>query len=62
MALIAVGRTVEAFLKKGISQMDAQKRWQEYEERRKMNVELVLRDLMTMNTRAHHRKAASVLK
>ena len=55
-------RSVEAFLKKGITQKDAHKRYIEYEERRKMNIELVLKDMMISNSRANNRKATSVLK
>ena len=54
-------RTVEAFLKKGITQHDAQERWAEYEERRKRNVETVLKDLMLANSRTNYRKTTSVL-
>ena len=36
-------------------------RWAEYEERRKRNVETVLKDLMTANSRANYRKTTSVL-
>ena len=36
-------------------------RWAEYEERRKRNVETVLKDLMTANSRTNYRKTTSVL-
>ena len=36
-------------------------RWMEYEERRKRNVETVLKDLMLANSRTNYRKATSVL-
>ena len=36
-------------------------RWMEYEERRKRNVETVLKDLMTANARTNYRKTTSVL-
>lgn len=55
-------RSVESFLKKGIAQKDAHRRFIEYEERRKMNVELVLKDMMITNSRSNNRKATSVLK
>ena len=36
-------------------------RWVEYEERRKRNVETVLKDLMLANSRTNYRKTTSVL-
>jgi hypothetical protein len=53
---------MEAFLKNGITQKDAKRRHSDYEEQRKINVELVLKDMMLANTRMNNRKATSVLK
>ena len=55
-------RSMEAFLKNGITQKDAKRRHSDYEEQRKINVELVLKDMMLANTRMNNRKATSVLK
>ena len=56
-------RSVEFYLKKGLlTQEDAQKRYISFEEQRKMDIELVLRELFSQNSRTMNRKATSVLQ
>ena len=63
MCLFALRRGIEMFLKKGVVQKDAAKRQAEYEDQRKLNVELVLKELtMNNNARSMPRKATSVLQ
>ena len=55
-------RSVDFFLKKGLTQEDSQKRYISFEEQRKMDIELVLRELFSQNSRTMNRKATSVLQ
>jgi len=55
-------RTTESFLKKGVTQVEAEKLALEYEERRKRSIELVLKEQISNNARLSTRKATSVLQ
>ena len=55
-------RSVESFLNKGITQADANKRARDWEDRRKRNIELILKESMQANARQSTRKANSVLQ
>jgi len=54
-------RSVEAFLSKGITAVDADRRYQEYEESRKRNIELILKESLSANARNSNRKAHSTM-
>ena len=60
--LICFRRAVDSFLKKGIGMQEAQKRQQVYEEHRKLNIDMLLREFASEKSRMLNRKANSVLK
>ena len=49
-------------MKKGINMQEAQKRQRVYEEHRKLNIDMLLREIALEKSRLHNRKANSVLK
>ena len=49
-------------MKKGINMQDTQKRQQVYEEHRKLNIDMLLRELASEKSRMPNRKANSVLQ
>ena len=49
-------------MKKGINMQEAQKRQRVYEEHRKLNIDMLLREIAQEKSRLHNRKANSVLK
>ena len=61
-SVLIVNRSVESFLNKGITQADANKRARDWEDRRKRNIELILKESMQANARQSTRKANSVLQ
>ena len=60
--LICFCRAVDSFMKKGINMQEAQKRQRVYEEHRKLNIDMLLREIALEKSRLHNRKANSVLK
>ena len=62
LSSLSTCRSVDSFLKKGLTQADAQKRWEVYEVRRKTEVELVLREVYSNNARSNNRNNSSFLK